>query len=138
MRSLPLNLHDTYGHIRMAIYAAGMDVDVESAPRLPDGMMGCYCERTHVILIDRRLPYVAKRCTLVHELVHWAHGDSRCGEHERRTRMETARRLIDPAEYATAEITYEADPWLMAEDLDVTVQVVKDYRMWLRGHMPVS
>lgn len=70
MRPLPLNLRDTYGHVRMAIYSAGLDVEIRSADHLPNGMMGCYSERTRTILIDRRLPYVAKRCTLVHELVH--------------------------------------------------------------------
>ena len=85
MRPLPLNLRDTYGHVRMAIYGAGLDVEIRSADHLPNGMMGCYSERTRTILIDRRLPYVAKRCTLVHELVHWSHGDDRCGLHEMRT-----------------------------------------------------
>lgn len=85
MRPLPLNLRDTYGHVRMAIYSAGLDVEIRSADHLPNGMMGCYSERTRTILIDRCLPYVAKRCTLVHELVHWSHGDDRCGLHEMRT-----------------------------------------------------
>ena len=28
MRPLPLNLRDTYGHVRMAIYSAGLDVEM--------------------------------------------------------------------------------------------------------------
>lgn len=109
MRPLPLNLRDTYGHVRMAIYSAGLDVEIRSADHLPNGMMGCYSERTRTILIDRRLPYVAKRCTLVHELVHWSHGDDRCGLHEMRTRAETARLLISPTEYALAERMYDGN-----------------------------
>lgn len=46
MRPLPLNLRDTYGHVRMAVYSAGLDVEIRSADHLPNGMMGCYSERT--------------------------------------------------------------------------------------------
>lgn len=35
MRQLPLNLHDSYGRMRMAIYAAGLDVEVRSSPSCP-------------------------------------------------------------------------------------------------------
>ena len=44
MRPLPLNLRDTYGHVRMAVYSAGLDVEIRSADHLPNGMMGCYSE----------------------------------------------------------------------------------------------
>ncbi|MBS6948493.1 ImmA/IrrE family metallo-endopeptidase [Bifidobacterium scardovii] len=131
MRRLPLNLHDTYGHIRMAVYAAGLDVEIRSAVRLPGNMMGCYSERTRTILIDRRLPYVAKRCVLVHELVHWQHGDDRCGLHEQRTREETARLLISPLEYAMAERLYEGNIWGIADELSVTTNIINDYQTML-------
>lgn len=134
MRSLPLNLHDTYGHIRMAIYAAGLDVEVRSAPHLPGDMNGCYCERTQTILIDRQLPYVMKRCTLVHELVHWLHADSGCGVNEYRTRMETARLLVDKDEYRKYEAMYDGDMWNIASELEVTTQVITDYQQLLRNH----
>lgn len=136
MRPLPLNLRDTYGHVRMAVYSAGLDVEIRSADHLPNGMMGCYSERTRTILIDRRLPYVAKRCALVHELVHWRHGDDtsngcRGGKNERRCRRETAMLLINSAEYALAERMYDGNPYQMAAELNVTVQVVEDYKNWL-------
>lgn len=131
MRPLPLNLRDTYGHVRMAIYSAGLDVEIRSADHLPNGMMGCYSERTRTILIDRRLPYVAKRCTLVHELVHWSHGDDRCGLPEMRTRAETARLLISPTEYALAERMYDGNVWRIADELEVTLSLVSDYKEML-------
>lgn len=137
MRPLPLNLRDTYGHVRMAVYSAGLDVEIRSADHLPNGMMGCYSERTRTILIDRRLPYVAKRCTLVHELVHWSHGDDRCGLHEMRTRAETTRLLISPTEYALAERMYDGNPYQMAAELNVTVQIIHDYQQWLHDSVAV-
>lgn len=115
----------------MAIYSAGLDVEIRSADHLPNGMMGCYSERTRTILIDRRLPYVAKRCTLVHELVHWSHGDDRCGLHEMRTRAETARLLISPTEYALAERMYDGNVWRIADELEVTLSLVSDYKEML-------
>lgn len=138
MRPLPLNLRDTYGHVRMAVYSAGLDVEIRSADHLPNGMMGCYSERTRTILIDRRLPYVAKRCTLVHELVHWSHGDDRCGLHEMRTRAETARLLISPTEYALAERMYDGNVWRIADELEVTSGIINDYRTSARLYIRLT
>ena len=39
-------------------------------------MPGFYDETTRTILIDRQLIYCQKRCTLVHELIHWQHTDA--------------------------------------------------------------
>lgn len=94
-------------------------------------MMGCYCESTRTILIDRRLLYVAKRCVLVHELVHWLHGDDRCGVHETRTRMETARLLVDRERYARVEAMYDGEPWPIASELELTTQVITDFQQQL-------
>ena len=130
---LPVDRRMTYGEMRRAVL--GLPVAVASAI-LPGNLMGCYDRRRDVILVDRRLTYRCKRCVLVHELVHWAHGDD--GEYARglceaRTRRETALTLIDPVEYATAERTYDGNPWAIADELDVTMQVLRDYRAVLSG-----
>lgn len=130
---LPVDRRMTYGQMRRAVL--GLPVVVASAI-LPGNLMGCYDRRRDVILVDRRLTYRAKRCVLVHELVHWSHGDD--GEYARglceaRTRRETALTLIDPGEYALAERMYEGNPWAIADELDVTMQVLGDYRSMLSG-----
>ena len=103
----PLSPRMSYGRMRMALYDVAPELNVSSA-LLPGILDGIYCLETNTILIDRRIAYTRKRCTLVHELVHWRHGDdttSGCmgGKMERRCRRETAILLIDPAEYALAE-----------------------------------
>lgn len=129
---LPIDRRMTYGAMRRAI--VGLPVTVSSAI-LPDGLWGCYDAATEVILIDRRLTYTAKRCTLVHELLHWRHGDTGCSNNssklERRARQQTARLLIDPAELALVERMYDDDLWSIAEELNVTTQVLTDYRAML-------
>lgn len=129
---LPIDRRMTYGAMRRAII--GLPVTVSSAI-LPNGLWGCYDNENHVILIDRRLTYAAKRCTLVHELLHWRHGDAGCSndrsKRERRTRRQTARLLIDPAELALAERMYDDDLWSIADELNVTTQVLTDYRAML-------
>ncbi|MGE4703666.1 ImmA/IrrE family metallo-endopeptidase [Bifidobacterium breve] len=118
----------TYGAMRRAII--GLPVTVSSAI-LPDGLWGCYDDATEVILIDRRLMYTAKRCTLVHELLHWKHGDDGCAndrsKQERRCRTQTALLLVDSVELALLERMYEYD-WQIADELDITTQVLEDYR----------
>lgn len=129
---LPIDRRMTYGAMRRAII--GLPVTVSSAI-LPDGLWGCYDAENHVILIDRRLTYTAKRCTLAHELLHWRHGDTGCSDdsskQEQRTRTQTARMLIDPAELALAEHIYDDDLWSIAEELNVTTQVLADYQAML-------
>lgn len=128
---LPIDRHMTYGAMRRAII--GLPVTVSSAI-LPDGLWGCYDNENHVILIDRRLTYTAKRCTLVHELLHWRHGDTGCSNNssklERRARRQTALTLVNPTELALLERMYEYE-WQIADELNVTTQVLTDYRAML-------
>lgn len=120
----------TYGQMRR--YADTLNVTISSA-LLPAGMTGFYDEATRTILIDSRLIYCQKRCTLVHELIHWQHADAtRKGVYgsrmESRTRRETALKLVNPLEYQTAEAMYEGDPYQIACELDVTLQIIRDYQ----------
>lgn len=127
---LPIDRRMTYGAMRRAI--VGLPVTVSSAI-LPDGLWGCYDAENHVILIDRRLTYTAKRCTLVHELLHWRHGDTGCSNDssklERRARRETALTLIDPLRYGMLEQMYEGNSWNISQELEVTQQVLGDFRL---------
>ena len=131
---LPINRNMTYGDMRRAIIH--LPVTVSSAI-LPNGLWGCYDASNSVILIDRRLTYTAKRCVLTHELLHWRHGDTGCSNNssklERRARRQTARLLIDPAELALAERMYDDDLWSIADELNVTTQVLTDYRAMLNA-----
>lgn len=126
---LPIDRRMTYGAMRRAI--VGPPVTVSSAI-LPDGLWGCYDDENRVILIDRRLTYAAKRCTLVHELLHWRHGDTGCSNDssklERRARRETALTLIDPLRYGMLEQMYEGNSWNISQELEVTQQVLGDFR----------
>ena len=127
---LPIDRRMTYGAMRRAI--VGLPVIVSSAI-LPNGLCGCYDDETRVILIDRRLTYAAKRCTLVHELLHWRHGDTGCSNDssklERRARRETALTLIDPLRYGMLEQMYEGNSWNISQELEVTQQVLGDFRL---------
>lgn len=131
---LPIDRRMTYGAMRRAI--VGLPVTVSSAI-LPDGLWGCYDDENRVILIDRRLTYTAKRCTLVHELLHWQHGDTGCSndysKQERRARTQTALTLVDPAELALLEHMYDDDLWSIADELNVTMQVLADYQATLNA-----
>jgi len=61
---------------------------------------------------------------------------TRTGQKPRGER-ETALRLINPTEYAIAERMYEGDSYLIAQALDVTVQVVEDYKEMLHDSVAV-
>lgn len=47
---------------------------------------------------------------------------------ETRARKETALRLIDPESYKASELAYDGDLFQMASELNVTLQVVKDFQ----------
>jgi Zn-dependent peptidase ImmA (M78 family) len=127
---LGITPHMTYGQMRG--YAASLGVDVCS-DNLPDDKQGMYVRTLNLIMIERDTTYRVKRCALVHELVHWEYRDASCGggagmKSERRTRLLAASLLVSPAEYASAEEIYEGERLCMASELDVTVQVLDDYR----------
>ena len=115
-----------------------MDVRVEER-ELGQGLCGLYCNALRLIIIDERLLEHQKLCTLCHELVHAKHHDLGCGiigaKAERRTRHETASWLISPAEYAAMERVCEGNAYLMSCELNVTVQVLEDYRELLSNRV---
>ena len=119
----------------MLMDASRIGVRVEER-RLPSGLCGVYYEPARLIILDESLPDFQRRCTLCHELVHARYHDTGCGttygvKAERRARRETALRLINPVEYASAEELHEGDAYRIACELDVTLQVVEDYRRLL-------
>lgn len=137
-RRLPVTRDMTYGQMRRAI-SDQTDIRVASGI-LPDDISAVYDESLQAIIIDRRMTYVQKKCSLVHELFHWLHGDDTCGgvrgsRAECRARKETAIFLINPADYILAEREYDAEPYLIACDLDVTLEVIEDYRRLLESGM---
>lgn len=79
-----------------------------------------------------------KKCVLIHELVHWLHADYQCGMHEQRTRLEAARLLVDSQKYRQAEQTYEGAPWLIASELDLTIQTITDYQQCLHDFAVIA
>lgn len=103
--------------------------------KLKNGLCGFYYEPLRTVVIDYTMDEAQQRCTLCHELIHARHNDSRCGsirdKSERRARRETALRLISPIQYASIEEIYPDDMFHMASELDVTLQVLKDYRSLL-------
>lgn len=138
-RVLPITGDMTYGDMRRAVDHT--PVTVFSTP-LPGNLMGLYKESTQTIAIDLNLTYTQKRCTLTHELWHWHYGDLGCTTKDRKTEMRARRKtallLIDPVEYATVEQMFEGEPTRMALELNVTMQVLSDYRNMLHEGVVVA
>ncbi|WEV72115.1 ImmA/IrrE family metallo-endopeptidase [Bifidobacterium sp. ESL0790] len=124
--------HPTYGDLLSIADASHLDVREDV---LGQDYCGCYFDDLGLILIDPRMSDNQKRCTLCHELVHARYHDNGCQlagkDAERRTRRETALTLVNPMEYASAENVYEGDAFKIAAELDVTVQVIEDFKSWL-------
>lgn len=107
---------------------------------LPDTLMGVYSHEHRLILMDSRLNCRQQRCVLAHELVHAWFRDDQCDglfgvKAEARTRRIAARLLIGVDDYRMAEAAYSGMEYPMAESLDVTVQVLEDYRSLLEGSL---
>lgn len=104
-----------------------------------DDRLGSYQHNQRRIALDERLTDSQKLVTLQHEIIHaehWRDGIAQLMGHEaeeQKTRRETALRLISPMAYANAEQAYEACPYRIAEELGVTVGLIKDYQEILEG-----
>ncbi|MCI1219136.1 MAG: ImmA/IrrE family metallo-endopeptidase [Bifidobacterium sp.] len=112
--------------------AESLGLHVEERP-LRNGLCGFYFDRMRTVVIDGNMLEFQKRCTLCHELAHARYLDANCRgtaetKTELRARRYTALRLIDQVEYASAENVYEGDVYLIACELDVTLQVINDYQ----------
>lgn len=119
----------SYGQMRYWVDENIPDLRVISTAELSAGdVMGFYSASRNVILISLGMTYTQKRCTLVHELVHWKHGDTGAA-HEARTRMETAGILINPRVLRTEAAMYGTDYTVIADDMDITEGVLRDYLM---------
>lgn len=87
------------------------------------------------IVLDRRLGRIDRRCALAHELRHAEHHDQQIADigpdgprlarrQESRADREAAQRLIDLDELADALRAHPDHPTAVAEELDVTVDVL--------------
>ncbi|PWG66675.1 ImmA/IrrE family metallo-endopeptidase [Bifidobacterium callitrichidarum] len=135
-RIMPVNGRMSYDQMLQALDHT--DVHVTEDVIRDEHLTGVYDEDLKTILIDSRMTNVQKRCTLVHELVHWKHGDQGCsswlGQHEEnRAQQETALLLISPDAYRRAEHECDADPYSMACQLDVTMFVLNTYQRMLHN-----
>lgn len=90
--------------------------------------LGMYNDTTRTITVDPALNERQTRCALCHELIHARYHDTVLAAEERRTRRMTALTLIDTVDYQLAERVYGPDPYRLAEALDVTVAVVRDWQ----------
>lgn len=117
----------SYGDMRRWANTTLPGLHIYSTKELRDTpVCGYYSPVYDTILISLGMTYAQKRCTLVHELVHREHGDTG-HTYENRTRIETARILIDPKKLAEEQSMYETDYAQIAEDMDVTESVLADY-----------
>ena len=98
---------------------------------IPGTTCGLYCDRLNTIWLADWLNDRQRLCTLCHELVHAKYRDLGCGTRFG-VKCETALMLISPSEFAMAERMWDGDTWHMAAELDVTMQVLTDYRQILK------
>lgn len=101
---------------------------------------GEYDPVSRTAFIDPTMSMEQLVCTLQHELIHARHFDDglRLLSREKEeclTRKETALALINPVEYMHAEELYEGEPYAMAQELRITVNVLQDYRHWLHDNI---
>ena len=109
------------------------DVKIFTRLNLPEGVEGICDTNLKAIGLSRNLTYAAKRCALVHELVHYLHDDGKNTPRlEARTRRETAEILVSPETYRQEEEMYGTDYAQIADDMDITESVLADY-LRLRG-----
>jgi Zn-dependent peptidase ImmA (M78 family) len=102
-------------------------IEVRTA-RLPSGWLGAYDDPRRRILLARGLTPVEERCVLAHELGHALRmhvGTSATAE--RAAERFAARILIDPVALRAA-CAWAHDDVELAEELGVTVDILRAYR----------
>lgn len=112
----------------------GVWVDVDDVGWLEDGASGGWFPEHDLILLAPGLHPVEQRCTLAHELGHATYGH-RAGvggwlqaRQERQADRFAATLLVSPIEYELAERLYGHAPGLLAQELDVTANIVTTWQ----------
>ncbi|GAA2171390.1 hypothetical protein GCM10009846_05050 [Agrococcus versicolor] len=94
---------------------------------LEPGLLGLYDARAHRIWLAEGLTPVERRCVLAHELGHARHRHrSGTPANERVADAFAARLLVDPAALEAAS-RWSHDPAEIADELDLTEDVVRAY-----------
>jgi hypothetical protein len=100
------------------------------------GARAHYSDRHRSIWLSPSLTPRETRCLLAHELGHAAHGDTgpQPPHVEERAWRTASRILVVPGEYAASERLRGPDIAAIADDLDLTVEVVYAHRQILWSH----
>ncbi|WP_181440376.1 ImmA/IrrE family metallo-endopeptidase [Curtobacterium sp. MCLR17_042] len=113
-----------------ALVAGELGVRITHA-HLPGNMIGCYNPLEERVYADLRLTPFERRSVIAHELGHVYYGHTcdlgMASAIERQADAFAASLLIDPIEYARCEM-FNADVHAIADDLCVTVDIVKAFR----------
>lgn len=114
---------------RLMLAAKKLRVRVIAA-HLPAGVLGFYDKDAGIIYFDISLSDDERRCVIAHELGHVFHGhDCDTQEAEDQADAFAARLLIDPTRYAAAEAV-STDPDHLADELDVTRDIVLAFQKY--------
>jgi Zn-dependent peptidase ImmA (M78 family) len=101
---------------------------------MPDGLLGAYSPFEARIYLDLGLTPSERRSVLAHELGHAYYGHT-CDQGprsplERQADTYAATLLVHPEDYAALE-RVSADPHYIAEELNVTVEIVHAFRRFV-------
>lgn len=120
----------------------GVWVDVDDVGWLEGGAMGGWFPDHDLILLAPGLHPVEERCTLAHELGHATYrhragvGGWLQARQEQQADRFAAKLLISPIEYELAERLYGPSPSLLAQELDVTTNIVTTWQRIHGSHLP--
>lgn len=98
------------------------------------GEKGRHYPGTRIISLRSGLAPIARRCTLMHEIAHYIHGDVPTSDpwlntrQERRAHEWAAQRLISKEAYEQAEAIVGPHPGALAAELGVTVEYIHTWR----------
>lgn len=108
----------------------GVTISVAHIEGLDENLLGYYDHDSSEVVVEISLTHAQKKAVIAHELGH-AYYSHECGgkRNERQANRYAAELLVDPVEYATAERLNDS-PEAIARELDVTPEIVKDYRLY--------
>jgi len=112
----------------LLLEAAALGVSVHVQHFDDSDLLGYYSREEARIVLRMGMTVRETRCVLAHEISHARLGHE-CSEgaEERRADIMAASMLIRPEDYARAE-SIDPDPNALADELDVTVSVIRDYQ----------
>lgn len=119
-------------------YASSLGLNVEERPL--EGLLSAVLLPEGVILLNSLRSVLTRKVAVAHECGHWHYGHDWRHQHdqprdERQANLFAAKVLIDPLDYAYAELLHDGNKGNISKEIGVPLPLIELWLPWYAGEL---